>query len=388
MSYSLLDLRGLILHALHSGSDPDARLIDGKFVNSPAHCVINFLDRHLLPITEFHRLNNIVAVRDAGNEYRKAIYPDYKAHRKAISPAMQDAVNCAQQAVGRLLDGLGIPSVWVPGVEADDVIAHLCQSLSASETLVTVNTRDADLIQLVNDTTLVIQCDEIKKGIETGDLTVLPRHIALYKSLCGDSSDGYKGIPGFGPARFKKLIELYGLDGLDELDQAVRDMDFKPVRDASDTQPALQFLLDHKEAWRQSYLLAQLHPELCKRLVWRKRLPSAEKIKRLFADLHIEEMWPKVEGYLPYRILVDQSNWLAIKEDVQQALSESTIVGFDIETTDQLQHPPFQAAATGSYVDMLSSTVTGAGFTLGRNLDATLYLTFAHAGSNNLHSLH
>ncbi len=382
---TLLDLRGLVLHSLYSGTDPDAQVIDGQKVNSPGHCLDGFVERYLIPQLEFSRLNDIIAVRDSGNVYRRALYPEYKAHRKGQAPALVEAINDAQKVITRLLDSLGIPQVWVPGVEADDVIAYLAAKLKGN---VTILTRDADLIQLASPKTLVIQCGEPRYTYEHDGLSIDPRHVALYKSLVGDSSDGYKGIPGFGPAKFKKLIEQYGLDGLDELVQAVAHLEFGLLRDLSPEHGLLKTLYDNREVWHTAYLLAQLHPELCEgkeattgqynRLTWRKRLPDSDKLTGLLRDTGSGYLAPKLEPLLPYRILVTRQMWPDIEADIDAALSESVTVGFDIETTDFTRHPAFKDAANGDYVDMLSSVVTGAGFTFGRNLEATIYLPFGH----------
>jgi DNA polymerase I-like protein with 3'-5' exonuclease and polymerase domains/5'-3' exonuclease len=393
MNRTLLDLRGLVLHALHSGRDPDADRVAGHDINTPGHCLENFITRYWLPFTGLHRINDIIAVRDAGNNYRRRLYPAYKQHRREISDEVKQATRAAEQAVTGFLERMGVIQVWVDGTEADDVLAYLVKRLPGR---LTIHTRDADLIQLASDRVLVIQMEEIRYDYEDkAGNRIAPHHLALYKSLVGDTSDGYKGIGGFGPARWRQLQELYGLDGLDELHDAVRQMDFMPLRDALDAdpnQPLLRNLLDHRDEWLTSWQLASLHPELCEgfrdgaytRIQWSKRLPNAEEVRQWLDRYGCLHLHHSIESALPYRVLVDADNFETTLADARELFATSPYIAFDLETSDTLQHPPFRTAANGDYVDMLASRITGAGFTCGENAETTFYVAFDHAGTRNV----
>ena len=63
-----------------------------------------------------------VAVFDApGRNFRNDLYADYKADRPPMPPDLAAQV----EIVHRVVDTFRIPSLSLPGVEADDVIATL-----------------------------------------------------------------------------------------------------------------------------------------------------------------------------------------------------------------------------------------------------------------------
>ena len=81
----VLDLKGLIMHAYHGARDPNAVLAsDGhSLIKRAAHGVEAFWERYLQPIFERTAPIDVVAVIEGGNNLRTAIYPEYKAKRKA-----------------------------------------------------------------------------------------------------------------------------------------------------------------------------------------------------------------------------------------------------------------------------------------------------------------
>ena len=186
---TILDLRGLVLHSLHSITYADEAKVtaSGVKINSLGQTLAIFIDRYLLPATEDSRLNDIIAVQDAGNDYRTALYPSYKAHRKAVDD--EELTNTRREAVRVVLDllkCLGIPIAHVPGTEADDVIAYLVRHLQDVKFIHTV---DQDLLQLNDDNTAIflkeVMADDegMKVSVTAGDFYVRPKHIALYLSL-------------------------------------------------------------------------------------------------------------------------------------------------------------------------------------------------------------
>jgi DNA polymerase I-like protein with 3'-5' exonuclease and polymerase domains/5'-3' exonuclease len=405
---AILDIRGLILHAYHSGTDPDAsKASDGTKLNTPGFALENFITRYFLPITESIRLNDIIAVKDAGNVYRKALFPEYKAGRQEPLPEVKENLNQAQQIIYEFLDTMGVVQVHVDGVEADDVIGYLVQKLQGSKIIHTV---DADLIQLVSEQCLVFQrgepaphyCHKYDATIagvkEKRQNIVTPEFVALYKSLVGDSSDGYVGVKGFGPAKWPELLEAYGEDGLRKIKEDIASGDFPLIRDALKHEPGehklLEKLWEQRNEWINSWHLANINPNLVdafygtkfQRIKWHKRLPDEQKLRKLLLDTGCSHLISKLQHLTPVKILVDASNYSDMKEDILKAMDESAYVAFDIESSDYVQHEAFNKAkaAQSEYVDMLSHRVAGAGFTFGNNLEYTIYASFDHRDTPNL----
>ena len=104
--------------------------------------------------------DRIIAVLDKGNTYRRNLWQGYKQKRreKARDEAVEQETKELQQQVQDLLVYLGVKIMWVPGEEADDAIALLCQKLAGPKIVYTV---DADLLALVNENTQVLRAGKL-----------------------------------------------------------------------------------------------------------------------------------------------------------------------------------------------------------------------------------
>lgn len=76
---------------------------------------------------------DMVAVWDKGNTHRLNIDSKYKEKRRLAEkdPVFKAEVTKLFEEAQTFLSYIGVKSVWVPGEEADDVIALLCQKLEA-----------------------------------------------------------------------------------------------------------------------------------------------------------------------------------------------------------------------------------------------------------------
>ena len=131
---------------------------------------------------------------------RRAIYPEYKATRKAPGENIFDYQNSFKQ----LAQLSRATSVEVPEFEADDVIARLVEHYQSGGYNVFINSNDADFFQL-----------GVKMDREPSK--VAARYMVTYKTLVGDPSDNIKGCGGFG----KKCWEDRSQAELDILDAFV-----------------------------------------------------------------------------------------------------------------------------------------------------------------------
>ena len=178
-------------------------------------------------------------------KFRRSIYSGYKDHKKVenrdqvpVDPSKAEEEEVFLSTLlwsknllhSSILPLLSIPSVMVPGVEADDIIAFICENIKNEQ--ITIVSNDADLLQLINDRVQVYKpvtetVYDKKKFIEEYDL--IPEkyqaHFVLMKAMCG----GEDGIPhvikGLGPKGAikiaKRLILDEPLDLNDKKQQAV-----------------------------------------------------------------------------------------------------------------------------------------------------------------------
>lgn len=351
-----------------------------------------FIDDTLLPVMQSKTPPaSVIACWDGGNTLRLGLFPDYKKVRreKPQDKEAQDAAKELKEQCVSLLSYLGIRSVYVPGEEADDLIALLVERLDYSHC--TVRTNDGDLTQLVGDKVGVWFGDTfcMKGGSYKGTPYEL---VPLLKALQGDSSDGYGGIPGFGPKAYERLAATYGNDGLLQIQTALEANDWSLVQAAFDaTQDAdLKKILEHWSAGHQCIRLARLHPEACyghldgkkpKRPVWRARVPNRAKVLEILTAAGVPSLIKHFEYLFPVHRLLTAADAEELPRIAQEIMS-SQVVSYDYESTDKLKHPSFQEAKKG-YVDVLAQELAGISVNYGPYMQNTIYLPVDHKDTAN-----
>lgn len=393
---AILDLRGLVLHSYYGGTPVDTVLDStGKRIPTAGHAVRFFTENYLTSILHAFAPVQIIAVLEGGNgkARRQAFYPSYKSKESSIDPVMKEQQNKSMDLIQRLLMGLGALLVKTTGVEADDTIAFLVRRLASYTRIYTV---DKDLqqlhsaqcgIYLKNQYTTVFEGHDLA---ETGGWVV-----ALHKSIVGDSSDGYVGVKGMGPSAWKKLVDAFGMDGMEDLLGVVKSQDWDTLQAAvrESGSPELQKLLTAREEWHTSYKLAILHDEWCElshhdkitRPQWIKRLPSLERVKAVLEPLGLMRLVDTcgIAQYMPTMTLVEDQQ----QEPIQLLLSDKAtpFVAFDWESFDSLKHAPYREARS-RYVDVKSQVLTGGSFCWGSNLQHSIYVPVDHRDTKNWES--
>ena len=170
------------------------------------------------------RLNQIVRLRkpdylavvfDAkGKTFRDDMYPKYKANRKP----MPDELVFQHPIIEQLVTDMGIKSISIPGVEADDVIGTLAVAADRNGWNTVIASNDKDLAQLVNDSiTLRDEHQELDFGPQQvfDKFGVLPNQIVDFFSLVGDSVDNIPGVRLVGKKTAAKWLSNFG--SLEEL---------------------------------------------------------------------------------------------------------------------------------------------------------------------------
>ena len=140
----------------------------------------------------------IVAFDERGHNFRKDIYPDYKANRHG----MPDDLAAQMPILHELLSAMHVQIVEAPGVEADDIIGTISHSFDGDSYIVS---GDRDMLQLVSDKTTVLLTIKGVTEVEAVDLDTLKSHYNLtpsqvieYKALRRDTSDNIPGVKGVG----------------------------------------------------------------------------------------------------------------------------------------------------------------------------------------------
>ncbi len=182
--------------------------------------IIGFL-KTLKRLVEDNKLTKVIVVWEGGGSKKKRkLYTEYKKNKKPpklnrfygdFIPESQDNYEWQMRILINLLKHLPLYQLYVPDVEADDVIGYLCSSLQNEMKIIASS--DKDFYQLLNETTMIYSFDKktyVDKNSFFEEYKITPQNFALAKALCGDASDNIKGVPGI---QFKTAIKRFPILG-------------------------------------------------------------------------------------------------------------------------------------------------------------------------------
>jgi DNA polymerase-1 len=234
----------------------------------------------ILRIEREQRPTHLCVVYDApGENFRKQIFTEYKAHRPPMPPELADQLGM----VRRVIEAFGLAQVEVPGFEADDIIATLARVAAAAGMDVVICSSDKDLMQLVGGTVSVL--DTMKnRRIGPAEVKekfgVLPEQVGDVLALMGDPIDNVPGVAGIGPKTAAELIQKYG-----SLEAVLVATDIKGKRGAS--------ILEARDAIRVSRELVRLREDvpLPRSLAELHRIePDKTELRSLFRELEFSRL--------------------------------------------------------------------------------------------------
>jgi DNA polymerase-1 len=154
---------------------------------------------------------------------RKNILSEYKSGREdqrvtnwEVFDFLDDEHDSKVDQIVRVihyLKTLPVKTVILDKVEADDIIAYLCDKLpNHPDDKVFIVSSDKDFLQLVNKNVIVYRPMEKKYYTEEvfkAKYKMSPQNFILHKTLLGDASDKIKGVKGLGEkGLLKKFPEL------------------------------------------------------------------------------------------------------------------------------------------------------------------------------------
>jgi DNA polymerase-1 len=184
----------------------------------------------LLNLVENRKPDYLAMVIDDASEtalFRKELWPEYKANRKA----RPDDFNPQEERILRIVRDAGVPIFVQPGFEADDVIATMATKLRGQGFDVFLVSKDKDLRQILDENTFLFDAqsnEAMGPAAMEAKLGYGPSQAIDVQTLMGDSTDNVPGVPGVGEKTAVKLIKQYGtaaavLNHLDELTPKLRE---------------------------------------------------------------------------------------------------------------------------------------------------------------------
>jgi len=176
---------------------------------TPTNAVYGFVGMLNKILREKEPTHLVIALDAPGPTFRHELSADYKATR----PTMPEDLARQMPFIKRLIGVLGIPSVEIPGYEADDIIGTLATWASGQGAKVVIVSGDKDLLQLVTPQVEMWDTmkDEVFGPAEVEErFGVPPAQLVELMGLAGDSSDNIPGVPGVGPKTAQRLIKAFG----------------------------------------------------------------------------------------------------------------------------------------------------------------------------------
>ena len=226
----------------------------------------------------------LVAVFDGpdNSESRTQIYAEYKSNRKEMPQDLGPQIGLAVEFC-RLF---GIPTLQIPGIEADDTIGSIAKWLSQHNHITYICSSDKDLCQLVNDNTFVLNTFKENLILDAAKVEetfgVKPSQIVDLLAMMGDTSDNIPGIPGFGPKTAAKLLQEFG-----SLDNLLSNID------AVDSEKKKETILTYQDQALISRQLAQLNfsVDFPKRLdFFALKDQDLEALASLYKEMHFKSL--------------------------------------------------------------------------------------------------
>jgi DNA polymerase-1 len=166
---------------------------------------------------------------------RVALYPEYKAGRKAAPPDFYTQIPILHD----LLDAFGWPLYELDDYEADDIMGSLAVMAEKEGLETLLITSDLDMLQLINHRVKVYA---LKRGFSNIEeyhpesfeqrYGLKPEQFLDLKALKGDSSDNIPGVPGIGEKTAVDLLKQYKtLDGIYEHLDEIKESTHRKLED-------------------------------------------------------------------------------------------------------------------------------------------------------------
>ena len=203
-----------------------------------------------------------------GSQKRREKNKNYKLGRKAprlnreytFATPEEERENKYSQLVKltEYLDNLPILQLSLENVEADDIIAWLCNCNEYAEWQKLIISNDKDFIQLCDDKTVLVRPGKneevLNKNSVLEQYNIHPRNFAWARAITGDKSDNLEGVKGLGLATVAKRFSFLS----ENKDYGLQDI-LTHAKNNNSKIKAYQNVLDSEEIIASNYEIMQLY---------------------------------------------------------------------------------------------------------------------------------
>lgn len=258
--------------------------------------------RSVLKLLQKEEPEYLCAVMDgpSNKQSRQQLYQEYKAHRKEMPEDLPHQIGWAIQ----WFEEMGIPTLSIPGVEADDVMGSIATWAAKEGHDVRLCSSDKDLCQLINERILMMNPAKDYALVSTEGVIeqfgVRPDQMVDYLSLVGDPSDNIPGVSGCGPKTASQLLQKY--HSLDQLFVSVHEVPGKKG----------ETLRAEEAQARLSYVLATIDTQVdvprCLE-AYRRGVPHQEKLRNLYREMAFSSLLTELSSERPSIGVPESKAW-------------------------------------------------------------------------------
>jgi len=203
-----------------------------------------------------------------GSQKRREKNKNYKVGRKApklnreyeFATPEEERENKYTQVVRltEYLENLPVIQLSLENVEADDIIAWLCQCNEYADWQKLIISSDRDFIQLCDDKTVLVRPGKneqvLNKNKILEEYNIHPCNFAMARAITGDKSDNLEGVKGLGLATVAKRFSFLS----ENKDYTLKDI-LTHAKKNKNKVKAFQKVLESAEIIASNYEIMQLY---------------------------------------------------------------------------------------------------------------------------------
>jgi DNA polymerase-1 len=182
--------------------------------------VLNYLFKLFNKFVDYHP----IIFWDSGKpRLRSTYFKKYKSNRDKLKSSVDlELIKNQKNVAIELLECLGIRSIFVEGVEADDLISIFSEYFSKflGYDDIYIISRDKDLRQLISSSIKIydpISTEKVHNFVINDVSFESKEKYLFFRSMCGDPSDNLSGVKGIGPKRAEVILnKVSSFNGLIE----------------------------------------------------------------------------------------------------------------------------------------------------------------------------
>ena len=303
----------------------------------------------------------IVLVKDGkgSRKLRREFLETYKARPPKPKEFLEE-FNKLEAMAEETLWSYGALSAVKDGFEADDLLAAFAEKMDH-----VIWSKDGDLLAAG---------DWFFNGETNPDkfCGIAKKHIVVYKSLVGDTSDKIPGAKGFGEVAFIDMVAKFGDSACDDILDMLEEEALDELSELAEDFKPFKKILANLPTVYASYKCAKFyHPG------W---------------DLDIQARFPETNGDLPEwnrtESLIDRENIDLDRLEILAKQNKLGFSGFDVETWEDEESLDWgwenkSKQSPGPKLDAYGSHLAGFSLTLGSNNQHAYYFPVDHKDSNN-----